>query len=109
MPHLLSVLGIRDILVRIRMRIQEAQKHMDPTDPDAYSGHWHIYIILQRKKVLKKLQNSNQGFSCYFCLTMKRSGSVLVTNGSGCRSGRPKNMIRIPNTAYFFVTIMNKH
>jgi hypothetical protein len=28
------VLGIRDILVRIRTRIREAQKHTDPTDPD---------------------------------------------------------------------------
>jgi hypothetical protein len=29
---------------RIKMRIQEGQKHTDPTDPE----HWYIYIILQR-------------------------------------------------------------
>ncbi len=28
------VLGIRDILERIRMWIRNAQKHADPTDPD---------------------------------------------------------------------------
>jgi hypothetical protein len=38
------------------------------------------------------------------------SGSVLVTNGSGCGSGRPRNLkyllilpIRIPNTGNFMV------
>jgi hypothetical protein len=59
-----------------------------------------------------KLQNSrNQGFSYYFCLIMEGSwaifgaGSVLVTDGSGYGSGRPKNvririrmLIRILNT-----------
>ncbi len=31
---------------------------------------------------------------------MERSGTVLVTNESGCGSGRPKNIrIRIPNAA----------
>jgi hypothetical protein len=44
-----TVLWIRDILVRIRMRIREAQKHTDPTDPDDPDlEHWCIYIILQR-------------------------------------------------------------
>ncbi len=66
-----AVLRIRDILVRMRMRtrirnlwlrnrmwIREVQKF---TDPD--SEHWYIYIILQRKAVIKKLQNSrNRGF-----------------------------------------------
>ncbi len=97
---MIPVLGIRDILVwirmrihisdyRIRMQIREAQKHTDPE-------HWYIYIILQRYKVIKKLQNSrNQGFSCYFCLLMEGSGagSVLLTNGSVCESGSPKNMV----------------
>ncbi len=45
-----------------------------------------------------------KSWSYYFCLMMERSGAgsgtVLVTNGSGCGSGRPKNIrIRIPNTA----------
>ncbi len=44
-----------------------------------------------KSHTLKKLQNSrNQGFSYYFCLMMEGSGSVLVANGSGCGSGRPK-------------------
>jgi hypothetical protein len=37
----LPVLRIRDILVRILMRIREAQKHTDPE-------HWYVYIIFQR-------------------------------------------------------------
>ncbi len=38
-------------------------KHTDPTDPDADSEHWSIYIILQRQIVIYKLQNSrSQGF-----------------------------------------------
>ncbi len=35
---------IRDMLVRIRMRIREAQKLMDPMDPEQR----YIYIIFQR-------------------------------------------------------------
>jgi hypothetical protein len=37
-----TVLGIRDILVRIRMRIRDVQKHMDSKDPhqDADTEHW---------------------------------------------------------------------
>ncbi len=43
------------------------------------------------KKFKKNVQNSrNRGFSCYFCLMMEESGSVLLTNGSGCGSWRPK-------------------
>ncbi len=67
----------------------EAQKHTDPPDPEHW---WHIYIILQGLKVIKKLQNSrNQGFSYYFCLMMEGSwakswtGSLLVTNGYRCK------------------------
>jgi hypothetical protein len=44
----------------------------------------------------KKSQNSrNKGFSNYFCLMIKGSGSVPLTNGSG--SGRPK-CFRVRNT-----------
>ncbi len=72
------MLCIRDILVRIRMRIREVQKHSDPIDLDP--EYWYIYIIPPRYKVRKKSQN--QGFSYYFCLMMEGSGagSVLVTN-----------------------------
>ncbi len=66
----------------------------------------YIYIISQRYKVIKKSENSrNQCFSCYFCLMIEESGSVSLTNGSGCGSGSPKIIwilrirIRIRNTA----------
>ncbi len=69
------------------MRIREAKNHpMDP-DPDPDADPEHCY------KVIKKSQNRrNEGFSYYVCLMMEGSvaGSVHVTNGSGCRSGRPK-------------------
>jgi hypothetical protein len=52
----------------------------------------------------------NQGFSYYFCLTIEGSrygsGSVPLTNESGSRSRRPKNIrilgirIRIHNTPF---------
>ncbi len=55
----------------------------------------YIYIILQRKKILKKSQNSiNQGFSYFFCLVKEgsgsESGSIPLTNGSGLDPGGPK-------------------
>ncbi len=39
---------IRTCDSQIRMRAREAQKHTDPTDLDADSEHWYIYIIHQR-------------------------------------------------------------
>jgi hypothetical protein len=71
--------------------------------PNSVGDPWQSW------KVMKKLQKSRiQGFSYYFCLMMEGSEagsgsgaeSVLVTNGSGCGSGRPKNIriLRIPNT-----------
>jgi hypothetical protein len=35
-------------LTNVRMRIREAQKHTNPTDPDPDAEHWHIFIFLQR-------------------------------------------------------------
>ena len=69
----------------------------------------YIYIIFQRYKVKKKLQNSgNQGFSYYFCLMIEGSGSIPLTNGSGSGARRPENIrirrfrIRIrANTAWY--------
>ncbi len=60
----------------------------------------YICIILHREKVEKSQNSRNEGFSQYFCLMMRGSGSVPLTNGSG--SGRPKILriwIRIRNTA----------
>jgi hypothetical protein len=55
---------------------------------------------------LEKLRNSNN--QIFFCLMIERSGSGSLPNGSGCGSGRPKNIwilririrmrIRIRNT-----------
>ncbi len=66
----------------------------------------YIYIIFQRLKIQQKSQNSrNQGFSYYFCMMIKGSGSGSIPLPSGSESGpgRPKNMwirwIRIRNTA----------
>ncbi len=54
------------------------------------------------KKSKRSHETVGQGFSYYFCLMIKESGSgsIPLTNGSG--SGRPKNMwirwVRIRNT-----------
>jgi hypothetical protein len=60
------------------------------TDPDADSEYWYIYLILN-KKSQRSYKTACQGFSYYFCFMMEGcgAGSVLVTNGSGCGSGRP--------------------
>ncbi len=61
----------------------------------------YIYIILQRKNVTKKSQNSrNIGFSYYFWFMMEGSGSVPPTNGSSSGSGRRKNL-QIPEHCLF--------
>ena len=59
---------------------------------------------------MKKQYGINQGFSYYLCLMMEcfGAGSVLVTSGSGCGSGRPTNIrilrIRIHNTGFSYVS-----
>ncbi len=61
--------------------------------------HWYIHHSSKIKKVIKQSQNSrNEGFSDYFFLMMEgyAAGSVLVTSGSGCGSGRPKNILFVP-------------
>ncbi len=66
-----------------------------------YLSYWsYIYIIFQRKKVIKKSQNSrNQGFSYYSCLiegSGSGAGSEAGSVHRGSESGRPKNIrIRI--------------
>jgi hypothetical protein len=60
------MLGIRDILTHPDVDPEGPKTSMDPTDPE--TEHWYIYIILQRQKVIKKIENSrNHGFSYYFC------------------------------------------
>jgi hypothetical protein len=50
---------------------------------------FQLITFFERSKVQKKSQNSrNKGFSYYFCLMTKGSGSIPLTSGSG--SGRPK-------------------
>jgi hypothetical protein len=102
------------VRVRIRLRIlpftsvtfKMATKKCCFLSCFAYYGTFgsYIYNIFQRKKVIKKSQNSrNQGY--YFCL-MDGSGFGPGTNRSRSESGRPKSMrilwfqIRVRNTAY---------
>jgi hypothetical protein len=127
-----AVLWIRDFLIRIRIRIRGSvpfdlqirfrlrillfssvtsrcqQKIFHFLSFFAYYRYpvlfeGYIYIILQWKKVIKKLNNSrNQGLSYAFCFIMERSrsGSRSVQNNDG--SVRSKNIrvfqIRIHNT-----------
>jgi hypothetical protein len=68
------------------MRIREALKHTDP-DPPCGSGT----LVKSHKEVTKQWK------SRYFLLFLlvtggSRAGSVLVTNVSGCGSGRSKNI-----------------
>ncbi len=82
------------------------------SDPDSggaktygFGTRVHLHHSSKEKKSKKLLNSRNQGFSYYFFLMMEGSGagSGLVTNGSECGSGRPKNIrivIRIPNTAH---------
>ncbi len=61
--------------------------------------HFHHSSQINSLKEVTKQYRSNQGFFLqYFCLMMEESGagsgSLLVTNRYGCRSGRPK-IIRI--------------
>jgi hypothetical protein len=115
-----SVLRIHDILVWIRIR-----GSMPLTDGSGcgsgsfYFHHWpsrcqqknyffkEVSLHFSNIKSQKKSQNSsNQGVSYYFCLMIEGSGTNTLTNGSGSRSRRPKNMwirwirnrIRIRNT-----------
>jgi hypothetical protein len=112
------VLRIRDILVRIRIRILICGSM--PLTNWSGSGscsfrHWpsryqqktnweksfSAYFCLKAQlhnfsmiKVKKKSQNRrnhrNQGFAYYFCLMIEGFGSVPPTKGSGSR--RPKNI-----------------
>ncbi len=137
---------IRDILVRIRMRIQilgsVIQYHwltdLDAdTAPDlalfvsdlqdannklffsvsfyAYSFLKVQFIILHRKKVIKKSQDSgNHGFSLFFYLLIEGSGTGSVQGDYGYRRGssRPKNLpiqnqMRIRITVPLFLKMEN--
>ncbi len=96
-------------MLRIRWHFStDPNPHLWLTDPDpdpaifisdlqdASKNYWlitfwrHIYILFQRKKVIRKSQKvpGNQGFSYYFSLMIEgsRSGSAPLTNGSGSGS-----------------------
>jgi hypothetical protein len=96
---LFPVLRIRDMLVRIWIRIRMLIQILGDVPLTNGSGcgsgmpkNYGSYGSGTLVKIIKKSQNG-QGFSYYICLMMEVSGagSVLVTSGSGCRSGRPKN------------------
>jgi hypothetical protein len=103
------VLRIRDILVRIWIRVSVSLTNGSGFGSGSGSGssRFFAYYFFRlhlphfsktKSHNIKKSQNSrNQGFSYYCCLMIEGSGSVprtVTTNGSG--SGRPKN-IRIRN------------
>ncbi len=74
-------------ILRIRMRIRN-------------TGTFTSFFKDKKWKKLQKIVEIKV-FLTIFCLMMEGSGagSILVTNGSGCGSGRPENIrIRIPNT-----------
>ncbi len=54
--------------------------------------HLHQFSKIKSHKEVTKRRN--QCFSYYFCLIIEESGSgsVSLTNGYGCGSGRPKNI-----------------
>jgi hypothetical protein len=80
--------------------------------------HLHLFPKIKSQK---ESQNSrNQGFSYYSCMMIEgsrsgaESGSTPLTNGSGARSGRPKNMwirwirIRIRSGSATLIKIISK-
>ncbi len=80
-----TVLRIRDILIRMRMRILGSMKIFVL-----------IFYFATNIPVCFTLFEKRDG-------SWSRSGTILVTNRSGCGSGRPKNgRIRIWNTAILF-------
>jgi hypothetical protein len=79
-----AVLGIRNILVRIRMRILGSVPLTNgsgcgsgrPKTLGYYGSGWGLGSY-------KTVETRNHDFSSYFCMMMEGSGSVLVTNGPG--------------------------
>ncbi len=68
------MLWIRDILVRIRIRIRTTDLRIRIFITSIVVFWRYIYIIFQRQKVIKRSQNTrNPGFSFYFCLMMEES------------------------------------
>ncbi len=100
----LSVLWIWHILLRIRMQIRGSVPLSNGprcgSGRPRNNGFYGSGSGCRSGTRVKSHIAVNQGFSHYFCLTMEGSGSVLVTNGSGCGSGRPKNT-RIHNTGNY--------
>ncbi len=84
-----AVVGDRDILVRIRIRLLSSGTLI------ARKKNFQYFFLLTYPQAHKSSVLKGAG---------ARSGSVPLTNGSGfgSRSWRPKNMrIRIPNTGFY--------
>jgi hypothetical protein len=80
------------------MWIREAQKHMDPSDPNPDAEHLHHSSTLKSHKEVTKKKKSR--FFLLFLLDDKWIWIRACDNGSGCGSGRPKN-IRIRKSGIF--------
>ncbi len=85
--------------------LQEANKKLSFLAYYFLKVHLHHFSMIKSHKEVTKQYGRNQRFSYYFCLMIEGGsgyGSVSLTNGSGCGSGRPKNIwilrIRIRNT-----------
>ncbi len=64
------------------------------------SGSATLVHLHHSSKISHERSHKTVGFSYYYCLmTEGWAGYVRVTNGSGCGSGRPKNIRIIHNTA----------
>ncbi len=98
MPHLLSLQGIRDILERLRMRIQEAQKHIDPTDPDADSEHWYrtLTSFFEDKKSKRSYITVIKVFLAIFAWYWKDPDSCLWLTNPDADPGGPKTWYGSP-------------
>ncbi len=113
---LLAVLRIRNILVRIRIRLQDRILRFLPVAfkmptkiSDFAMSFWrYIYISLQRKKVMKKSQNSrNPSFITFIAWWWKDTVRIRTNNdGSGWLKNLRILWIQVRNTgsSYFICT-----
>ncbi len=90
-----------DLWIRIRILLFSSLTFKTPTKNLFWNrfsclllkleGIFTSFIKLKRQKK-NSTKSMNRGFSCYFCLIMKGSRSVPLSNGSGSGTRRPKKI-----------------